>query len=500
MTEKTSHISQEDDATYDHVLKYTGLFGGVQGVTMLVSIARNKIVSEFFGPSGMALINLFNNAVKLINQSTDFGLSFSAVKHIAELFDHGTQEEVLKFARTVRTWCVLAALFGMLVCLTLCQQLSYWTFETGEYTVSFAVLSLMVGMLTIQGGEIAILKGLKQLKKVALISAFGAISTLIICLTCYLIWGLDGIVPSLVLCAASVLAIHFYYSTKVIPWRISLFSKNEYTNGIPMIKLGLGYIVAAIFGQGAEYVIRTLILHFGELADVGLYNSGYILAVSYANIVFVAFEADYFPRLSASQHDLKRMNQTINQQIEIGVLLMAPVLTLFVLATPIIVPLLFSAEFVSATPMAICASFFMFFKALTLPVAYLPLAKGDARMYMLTELAYDIFVALAIPFAFKWWGLEGAGWAFSVAGMLNMPLIHLLYRVRYGYRFDFSKLKLYLLLFILFAVAVFTALHANPWMKLITAAMMVASSIISFTVLKNETKIISNIKKRLWRK
>ena len=142
----------------------------------------------------------------------------------------------------------------------------------------------------------------------------------------------------------------------------------------------------------------------------------------------------------------------------------------------------------------------MFFKALTLPVAYLPLAKGDARMYMLTELAYDIFVALAIPFAFKWWGLEGAGWAFSVAGMLNMPLIHLLYRVRYGYRFDFSKLKLYLLLFILFAVAVFTALHANPWMKLITAAMMVASSIISFTVLKNETKIISNIKKRLWRK
>ena len=88
-----------------------------------------------------------------------------------------------------------------------------------------------------------------------------------------------------------------------------------------------------------------------------------MLAVTYANIVFVAFEADYFPRLSAAHHDMKRMNQTVNQQIEVGVLLMAPILALFVLAMPVIVPLLFSEEFVGAVPMAISASFFMFFKA-----------------------------------------------------------------------------------------------------------------------------------------
>lgn len=54
MAEKTPHTVQESDATYDHVLKYTGLFGGIQGITMLVSVARNKVVSEFLGPSGMA--------------------------------------------------------------------------------------------------------------------------------------------------------------------------------------------------------------------------------------------------------------------------------------------------------------------------------------------------------------------------------------------------------------------------------------------------------------
>lgn len=504
MAENTPNTSidgaRESDATYDHVIKYTGLFGGVQGIMMLISVARNKIVSELLGPSGLAIIKLFDNAVKLINQSTDFGISFSAVKHVAELFEQGTEEEVRNFVRTVRTFCLMTGLLGMLVCLALCQQISYWTFDSYDYTWHFAVLSLVVCMLTVQGGEMAILKGLKKLKKVAVIAVFGAIATLVICAPIYYFWRIDGIVFSLLLSGMAVLAIHLYYSTKVIPWRVSIFSKKEYSKGIPMVKLGIGYIIAGIFGQGAEYIIRTLILRYGELADVGLYTSGYTLAVSYANLVFVAFEADYFPRLSASHHDPKRMNQTVNQQIEVGTLLMAPLLTFFVLAMPILVPLLFSSKFVDAVPMAICASFYIFFKALTLPTAYLALAKGDSRMYMMTELVYDIFIAVAIPFAFKWWGLEGAGWALSVAGFLDMVLIHTLYSINYGYRMDMRKLKLYVAQFICFAVAVVSALHENPWMKLITAMMLVASTWISFAVLKKETNILPKLKKRLWRK
>lgn len=504
MAENTPNNSidgaRDSDATYDHVIKYTGLFGGVQGIMMLVSVARNKIVSELLGPSGLAMIKLFDNAIKLINQSTDFGISFSAVKHVAELFDQRTEEEVRNFVRTVRTFCLMTGLLGMLVCLALCQQISYWTFDSYDYSWHFAVLSLVVCMLTVQGGEMAILKGLKKLKKVAVIAVFGAIATLVICAPIYYFWRIDGIVFSLLLSGMAVLAIHLYYSTKVIPWRVSIFSKKEYSKGIPMVKLGIGYIIAGIFGQGAEYIIRTLILRYGELADVGLYTSGYTLAVSYANLVFVAFEADYFPRLSASHHDPKRMNQTVNQQIEVGTLLMAPLLTFFVLAMPILVPLLFSSKFVDAVPMAICASFYIFFKALTLPTAYLALAKGDSRMYMMTELVYDIFIAVAIPFAFKWWGLEGAGWALSVAGFLDMVLIHTLYSINYGYRMDMRKLKLYVAQFICFAVAVVSALHENPWMKLITAMMLVASTWISFAVLKKETNILPKLKKRLWRK
>ena len=490
----------QDDATYDHVIKYTGLFGGVQGITMLVSLVRNKIASVLLGPDGLALIDIYNNVIKLFNQSTNFGLSFSAVKHVAEMFDAGSAEDVRDFVRTVRTWSIFTALLGVLVCLLLGRHLSYWTFGNYDYARSFVVLSLVIGMVAVQGGEMAILKGMKQLKKVAVISVYGTVATLAICAPIYYYMGIDGIVLSLVLCCAVVLAIHLHFSTKVVPWSISLFSKEEYCNGLPMVKLGVGYIIAGIFGQGAEYVIRTLILQFGELADVGLYNSGYVLAVTYANIVFVAFEADYFPRLSAAQHDVRKQNQTVNQQIQVSVLLMAPLLIFVVLAMPVIVPLLFSSKFVAAVPMAICASFYMFFKALTLPAAYLALAKGDSRMYMIAELIYDIFIAVAIPFAFRQWGLTGAGWALSAGGLLDLLLIHIIYRFRYRYHFDMSNMKLYVCQFVLFLVAVFAALHENHWLRIVTALSLIVSIVISFRVLKDETNVISQIKKWLWRR
>ena len=80
-------MKEEVTDSYGHVLKYTGLFGGVQGLNILVSLVRNKLVAVLLGPDGMGLASLFNTTVNFISQSTNLGISFSAVKHVSELFD-----------------------------------------------------------------------------------------------------------------------------------------------------------------------------------------------------------------------------------------------------------------------------------------------------------------------------------------------------------------------------------------------------------------------------
>ena len=72
-------MKKEPTDSYSHVLKYTGIFGGVQGLNIAVSLVRNKLIAVLLGPNGMGLVSLFNTTVNFISQATNFGISFSAV-------------------------------------------------------------------------------------------------------------------------------------------------------------------------------------------------------------------------------------------------------------------------------------------------------------------------------------------------------------------------------------------------------------------------------------
>ena len=76
--------TEQNENSYGHVLKYTGIFGGVQGLNILISLVRNKLVALLLGPAGMGLAALFNSVVNFVSQATSFGISFSAVRHLSE--------------------------------------------------------------------------------------------------------------------------------------------------------------------------------------------------------------------------------------------------------------------------------------------------------------------------------------------------------------------------------------------------------------------------------
>ena len=485
-TNKEQHT--ENNTTYDHVIKYTGLFGGVQGITMLVSLIRTKLVALLLGPDGMGLINIYNNILKLIAHSTNLGIDFSAVKHMAEIAENNDRKEIERYAGVIRTWSLAVGLFGMLVCMVLSAPISYYTFKSYDNVKYFLLLAPAVAFLAISGGELAILKGTKQLKTVALSSVAASISTLLICVPIYYYVGTEGVVWSLLLTNAAVAIIQMSFTRRIVPWHTSIFNKESFLSGTPMLKLGIGYIIAGIFGQGAEYVIRVLILRHGGLDDVGYYNSGYLMAVSYAQLVFIAIESDYFPRLSAAKSMIKRQNDTVNQQTEVCAVLISPFLVLFVTFLPLIVLVLFSDKFVNAIPLATSASFYMFFKALTLPAAYLALAHGDSKMYMVTELIYDIIIAIIIPLAFIQWGLVGAGFALSTAGLIDALVIHILYRRRYKFMFSFRLLHFYVIQFCLLCAVVWASFQSNLVIRYSVDAMAVIISVcLSLRILLKET-------------
>lgn len=424
---------EDTNGSYRHILKYTGIFGGVQGLNVLIGLVRTKFVAILLGPSGMGLASLFNTTVGFVSQATNLGLPISAVRQMSELYDRGDQEAINHFVKVIRGWSLLTALVGMLVCVAIGPFLSQTTFAWGDHSLHFMLLSPAVGMMAITGGETAILKGMRKLGSIAIIQVLAVVAALAISVPVYYVFGESGIVPVIVMMAFATMVLTLKQSLKLIPLQLR-GAKGMLGEGMEMVRLGVAFTLAAVIGTASEMLIRSYLNVTGDLDVLGLYNAGYMLTITYAGMVFSAMEADYYPRLSAVQHDIEATNETVNRQMKVSLLLISPMLAALIIALPLLVPMLFSGKFLPVVGMAQVAALAMYMKVLTLPVAYITLARGYSLSYLFLESCYFVVFVVLIIVGYQYWGLFGTGLAITLAHVFEYVLVNGYAYKKYGYR------------------------------------------------------------------
>ena len=486
-------------STLDHVLKYTGVFGGVQGLNILMSVVRTKLTSYLLGPIGFALMGVYINISEFITSTSNMGIHFASVRRLSELFETQDAAAVERLVRVIRTWCFWIAILAVLLCILGAHWLGMWFGKDTEISVwSVILLAPMVTALTITAGELSILKGVRRLRRVASISVLGALSTL--CLTVPLFWAfhIRGIILALDVSTVAITIIHLCFTTPLYPWRISPFSRSILREGLELVRVGLPYAMAAIAGSGVAMALPALMIHYGSLEDVGFYRVGYGLMVSYAGIIFTAFEADYFPRLSAVNHDEQQRNHTINQQVRVCLLLIAPMLIALVTAMPLVIRLLNTTAFLPATDMAVCAAFYMFLRSITVPMGYTALACGDSILFLLMEVIYDA-ISLGIIFCgYYLFGLTGAGLGLSASALFDLLLIGFTYGRYYRVRLPVATIRLAVMQALLLGAAVVGCMLLPSFWRLAAGLPLLAcSAIISYRILAAETTIIEKVRQKL---
>ena len=490
-------MSENEKGAYRQVLKYTGIFGGVQGLNIIVSLVRNKLAAILLGPAGMGLVSLFNSTVAFISQATGFGISMSAVRHISELTESGDEAQQTYYIKVVRAWSLLAALLGVLVCVAIGPFLSSNTFAWGNHTLHFILLAPAVGMIAVTAGETAILKGTRQLKPLVVVQTFTILATLLLTVPAYYFFGQAGIVPVIVLMALVTLLLTVNYSYRLYPLQFS-GSKGILGDGMEMIRLGVAFTLAGIVGAGSEMLIRSWLNLQGDLDAVGLYNAGYMITVTYASMVFSAMEADYFPRLSAVNGDVAATNETVNKQMEVTMLIIAPMLVGMIVLLPVLTPLLLSEKFMPIVGMTQVAALAMFFKAITLPPAYITLARGYSLIYLVLETAYFVVFVLLVMFGYRHWGLLGTGIAITVANVFDFLMIHGVARFCYHYKMSSAVMKYSTIQILIGLLVFFTTITVDGFSYWVFGiGLSLVSMMFSLLILHQKTHLWAALMKRL---
>lgn len=490
----------ENQNSYSHILKYISLFGGVQGLNVLAGLVRNKFVALLLGPSGMGLIALFSSTIKLIGDSTNLGLSVSAIREISVAYDHDDRDVLSHRINVFRNWNVLTSLFGMLVCVLLSPLLSRWTFSFGNHTLHFVLLSPVVAMTTFSAGELAILKATRRLRDVAVSSITVALLSVLVVVPVYYFMGQRGIVPSLLLMLLLQTVAVVRFSFRAFPFSAGI-SMARIRDGRDFLKLGVAFVLAGMAGSGAEMVIRSYLSYVDDIGTVGLYNAAYIMIFTYSGMIFTAMETDYFPRLSSVASDGVKFNQVVNNQIEMSLHLISPMIVGFVMVMPLLLPLLYSGTFLKALPLVQVASLSMYARAMYLPIEYMGLARGDSRKYMFVETVNALLLTGSVIVGYNLLGLFGTGVGLAVASFVELAFSFLFYRVSYGYRVTWKLSKVVALHVGIGFLACTTALVAGGLAYISIGIVLFAADLIySVSVIRRHVDVVESIKRRLCRK
>jgi O-antigen/teichoic acid export membrane protein len=439
----------EQQSSYRQIMKATSLFGGVQAFNIIIQIIRAKVVAVLLGPTGMGILGLLNSTIEIIGSFTNFGLQISAVKDVSIANSKQDKTQISTIIGVLRRLVWITGTLGTLVVIVFSPWLSQLTFGNKDYTLAFIWISITLLFKQLTSGQLVVLQGMRKLKQMAKANLAGSFLGLIFTLPMYYFWGIDGIVPGIVATAFIALTASWIFTHRIKIEPIELNLAQTFSEGKRMLQMGFMISLSGMLTVTASYLLRIFIGRTGGVDQVGLYTAGFAIINTYVGLIFSAMATDYYPRLSSVAHDNEQCRQIINQQAEIAILVLAPILIIFLTFINWVIVLLYSEQFIPVNGMLYWAAVGMFFKAASWSIAFIFLAKGDSKLFFWNELVANINLLGLNVLGYYFLGLTGLGISFIVAYILYLVQMYVISKIKFKFFFDKAFLKIFVFQFCL---------------------------------------------------
>lgn len=466
----------DNQSSYRSIFKATSLFGGVQVYQILIQIIRSKFIAVLLGPVGVGIMGLLQSGLQLVQQFSSMGLANSAVRDVSEANGSNDIRRIAKTVIVVRKLVWITGFLGLITVACFSPLLSKFSFGNYDYTIPFIILSITLLFDQLSAGQRVILQGMRRLKDLAKCTAFGATFGLIISIPLYYWLGIDGIVPTLILNSICSLTLSWLYSRNIKVEKVHVTPKQTFKQGKQMLVMGVSMSLSGIFSSIVAYAIRGFIQRSGGLEQVGLFQAGFAIMTTYVGMVMNAIATDYYPRLAAINKDNAKCREAVSQQGEIGIMILAPMLTCCLVFMPFVLRILYSNSFLAANDYISWACLGMTLRLAAWVISYLFVAKAESKLFLKLELSVNIYYLIFSLVGYHFWGITGLGIAFALEYIVYFFQCYFIARKRYEFRFSKSFIKSYGIQLLLVVICLATVLIFDGWLKFSIGSLVVIIS------------------------
>ena len=203
---------------------------------------------------------------------------------------------------------------------------------------------------------------------------------------------------------------------------------------------------------GCSYVLKGFISHSSGVETVGLYQAGFAIVNTYVGMVFAAMSTDYYPRLAAVCDDNTKAAELINRQAEVSLLIIAPIASVALIFTPILLEVLYSDSFILANGYVQLALFGMLFRAVSWSIGHVFIAKGEAKLFSKTTVFFNLLFLVDDIVWFKYFGIVGLGASFACNYFLHLIGVFFIARHKYSFKFAPKMIRLFFVFVIMISI------------------------------------------------
>ena len=215
----------------------------------------------------------------------------------------------------------------------------------------------------------------------------------------------------------------------------------------------------------SAFLLRTYIIQNGGLNQVGYFQAGFQIVSGYFGMIFTTMTIDLFPRLSAISHDNDGLESEVNKQMDIGLIILLPLIVLLLFFMPNIIKLLYSSDFLVSVKYVRFAIFGVIFYLPGQALGLVLLAKNNAKIYLITIFTLQVLFLLVNVLFYKNYGISGLGIGYSINLFANLLLPFLIMKLLYGITLSNNVFRLLGVLCIVAAISLYCISIENNLLK-----------------------------------
>jgi O-antigen/teichoic acid export membrane protein len=440
--------------SYGQILRATSIVGGGKLLSFLIALLRSKALALLLGPAGVGVMGLLSEVMTTAASLFGLGLGSSGVRQIAA---SGDPNQLMAVRRALWRSNLLLGVVGLASLCALSTPISVLVFGTPAHSVDVAWMGVGVLASLIAASQTALLQGMRRLGDMVRAGLLGTLLGSSVGIAIIWVQGAQG-VRWFVLSTPlfSVLASAWYAHRLPRPADTPTSARALFASARTMATLGVVLMSTSLAGGLSALAIRAILTRELGVAATGQYHAASTIATSYLGLVLGAMAADYFPRLAQVATDPRLLNQNVNDQLEVALLLSAPILLGMLALAPWILAALYSSAFQPAAELMRWQILGDVLRVPSWALGFIVLAHGQARLHLITELTTLVVLVVSVYALTPLMGLTAAGVAFGIQYLYYFPAVWWIARYRYGFEMRRAVLA-YLASLLAAALLIFTA-------------------------------------------